>query len=141
MPNNPQAAFAGYTCSLQFKWAYIQRTIKVEEQVYESVEDVINIALLPALFDACAIPTDLRNLTSIPAQMGGLGALHPCPEAPDNLATLQDSTSHIVDTILGQVTFDTQEHAATMETGRAGGKRRRMSCTHEFSLNFKLSTL
>eukprot|EP00957_Ditylum_brightwellii_P183431 13972651-Ditylum_brightwellii.AAC.1 len=67
MPNNPQAAFAGYAWSLQFKWAYIQRTIKVEERVYELVEDVINCTLLPSLFDARATPNNLCNLTSIPA--------------------------------------------------------------------------
>eukprot|EP00957_Ditylum_brightwellii_P117761 8984126-Ditylum_brightwellii.AAC.1 len=32
MPNNPQAAFTGYACSLQFEWAYIHRTIEVEER-------------------------------------------------------------------------------------------------------------
>eukprot|EP00957_Ditylum_brightwellii_P172241 13112005-Ditylum_brightwellii.AAC.1 len=80
MPNNPKAAFVGYARSLQFEWTYIQRTIKVKEQVYKQVEDVINKTLLPDLFEARAIPNDLQDLTSIPAWMGGLGALHPCCE-------------------------------------------------------------
>eukprot|EP00957_Ditylum_brightwellii_P023946 1805748-Ditylum_brightwellii.AAC.1 len=84
MPNNPQAAFAGYARSLQFEWAYIQRTIEVEERVFEPVEDAINKTLLLALFEARSIPEDLRDLSSLPAQLGGLGALHPCREAPDN---------------------------------------------------------
>eukprot|EP00957_Ditylum_brightwellii_P085361 6493886-Ditylum_brightwellii.AAC.1 len=67
MPNNPQAAFIGYACSLQFKWAYIQRTIKVKEQVFELVEDAINSTLLLALFKACAISANLQGLTLIPA--------------------------------------------------------------------------
>eukprot|EP00957_Ditylum_brightwellii_P135755 10353211-Ditylum_brightwellii.AAC.1 len=117
MPSNPQAAFAGYVCSLQFEWAYIQRTIEVEEQVYERVEDVINKTLLPALFEACTIPNNLCNLTSIPAWMGGLGALHPCCEVPDNLTASRDRISHLVDAILGQINFDAQAHAATMEMG------------------------
>eukprot|EP00957_Ditylum_brightwellii_P201523 15326049-Ditylum_brightwellii.AAC.1 len=73
--------------------------------------------------------------------MGGLGALHPCCEEPDNLATSRDSTLHLVDAILGQVNFDAQAHAATMEMGRAGRKRKRMSFTSESSLTSKLSTL
>eukprot|EP00957_Ditylum_brightwellii_P180614 13758077-Ditylum_brightwellii.AAC.1 len=32
MPNQPQVTFAGYACSLQFKWAYIQQAIEVEKQ-------------------------------------------------------------------------------------------------------------
>eukprot|EP00957_Ditylum_brightwellii_P204789 15340862-Ditylum_brightwellii.AAC.1 len=32
MANQPQAAFASYTRSLQFEWAYLQQTIEVEEQ-------------------------------------------------------------------------------------------------------------
>eukprot|EP00957_Ditylum_brightwellii_P090005 6854914-Ditylum_brightwellii.AAC.1 len=49
MPNNLQAAFAGYACSLQFEWFYLQRTIKVKEQIYKPVEDVIK-KIPPQLF-------------------------------------------------------------------------------------------
>eukprot|EP00957_Ditylum_brightwellii_P083549 6350715-Ditylum_brightwellii.AAC.2 len=56
MTNNPQVALMGYTCSLQFEWAYIQWAIKVEEHVFKSVEAAIKSSLLPALFDAREIP-------------------------------------------------------------------------------------
>eukprot|EP00957_Ditylum_brightwellii_P030865 2338724-Ditylum_brightwellii.AAC.1 len=68
MPNQPQVAFTGYACSLQFEWAYIQRAIEVEEQVFEPVEEAVNSHLLPALFDAHAIPLGLCNLTSLPTR-------------------------------------------------------------------------
>eukprot|EP00957_Ditylum_brightwellii_P121546 9270235-Ditylum_brightwellii.AAC.1 len=61
--------------------------------------------------------------------MGGLGALHPCCKVPDNIATSRDSTSHLVDAILGWINFDAQEHAAAMETGQASGGKGRMSFT------------
>eukprot|EP00957_Ditylum_brightwellii_P132983 10139795-Ditylum_brightwellii.AAC.1 len=123
MPNNPQAAFAGYTRSLQFEWAYIQRTIEVEERVFEPFKDASNKMLLPALFKVSSISADLQDLTSIPARMGGLGALYSCHEAPGNMATSKDSTSHLVDAILGCIKFDPQEHVAAMEAGRASGKK------------------
>eukprot|EP00957_Ditylum_brightwellii_P100490 7660363-Ditylum_brightwellii.AAC.2 len=61
MPNKPQTAFTGYPRSLQFKWAYIQRTIKVEEWVFEPVEETINKMLLPAIFEAQSIPPTSEN--------------------------------------------------------------------------------
>eukprot|EP00957_Ditylum_brightwellii_P082561 6276479-Ditylum_brightwellii.AAC.1 len=57
--------------------------------------------------------------------MGSPGALHPCQEAHINLETSKDSTPHLVDAILGQVNFDPLVHAATMETGKASGNRRK----------------
>eukprot|EP00957_Ditylum_brightwellii_P026385 1995791-Ditylum_brightwellii.AAC.1 len=125
MLNQPQAAFSGYTHSLQFEWAYIQNAIEVEERFFEPVEEAVNSHLLPALFDAHKIPSDLCNLTSLPAKMGGQGALHPCRKAVSNLATSKDSTSHLVDAILGQTDFDPQAHAATMETGKASSKKQK----------------
>eukprot|EP00957_Ditylum_brightwellii_P020849 1572420-Ditylum_brightwellii.AAC.1 len=41
------------------------------------------------------------------------------------MLTSQESTSHLVDAILGQVDFDPQVHTATMEAGRTGGKKRK----------------
>eukprot|EP00957_Ditylum_brightwellii_P076555 5818788-Ditylum_brightwellii.AAC.1 len=56
MPHQPLAAFAGFACSLQFEWAYLQR----------AVESAINEKLLSALFGGPVIPTDLHTLTSLP---------------------------------------------------------------------------
>eukprot|EP00957_Ditylum_brightwellii_P125018 9529987-Ditylum_brightwellii.AAC.1 len=81
--------------------------------------------LLLALFKARSIPADLQDLTLLPACMGGLGALHPCCEAPDNMTTSKDSTSHLVDAILGCTEFDPQEHATAMEAGRASRNKRK----------------
>eukprot|EP00957_Ditylum_brightwellii_P134440 10249774-Ditylum_brightwellii.AAC.1 len=67
------------------------RAIEVEEPVFEPVEEAVNSYLLPALFDAHAIPPDLCNLTSLPTRMGGLGALHSYHEAANNLATYRES--------------------------------------------------
>eukprot|EP00957_Ditylum_brightwellii_P056756 4301297-Ditylum_brightwellii.AAC.1 len=57
------------------------------------------------------------------------------------MLTSQESTSHLVEAILGRVDFDPQVHTATMEAGRAGGKKGRMSYTQVYSLTFSLNTL
>eukprot|EP00957_Ditylum_brightwellii_P179746 13692862-Ditylum_brightwellii.AAC.1 len=57
--------------------------------------------------------------------MEGLGALRPCCEAATNLATSKESTSHLVEAILGQTPFDPQAHAVAMVTGKASGKKRK----------------
>eukprot|EP00957_Ditylum_brightwellii_P063772 4839095-Ditylum_brightwellii.AAC.1 len=41
------------------------------------------------------------------------------------MTTSKDSTSHLVDAILGCIEFDPQEHAAAVEAGRASRKKRR----------------
>eukprot|EP00957_Ditylum_brightwellii_P049162 3730182-Ditylum_brightwellii.AAC.1 len=65
MPHQPQAAFAGYACSLQFKWAYLHRTIEIEERLFAPLEDAINKTLLPTFFDV-QVPQDLLNITLLP---------------------------------------------------------------------------
>eukprot|EP00957_Ditylum_brightwellii_P174342 13273500-Ditylum_brightwellii.AAC.1 len=57
--------------------------------------------------------------------MGRLGALHPCHKAATNLATSKESTSHLVEAILGQTLFDPQAHTVMMKTGKASSKKRK----------------
>eukprot|EP00957_Ditylum_brightwellii_P055678 4218156-Ditylum_brightwellii.AAC.1 len=101
MPHQPQAAFSGYACSLQFKWAYIQQAIGVEERLFDPLEKAINENLLPALFKTNVIPPDLRKVTSLPCKHGGIGALDPCRETALNCETSKASTAYLVDAILG----------------------------------------
>eukprot|EP00957_Ditylum_brightwellii_P019622 1480475-Ditylum_brightwellii.AAC.2 len=125
MPHQPQAAFAGYACSLQFEWAYIQRAIEVEERLFEPLEKAINYNLLPALFETNVIPPDLCKVTSLLCKHGGIGDLDPCREMALNRLTSKASTSHLVDAILGLDDFKQDVHQATMEAGRAGRIRRK----------------
>eukprot|EP00957_Ditylum_brightwellii_P079217 6024716-Ditylum_brightwellii.AAC.1 len=124
MPHQPQAEFAGYARSLQFKWAYIQRAIEVEERLFDLLEKVINKNLLPALFETNVILSDLCKVTSLPCKHkckhGGIGALDPCRERALNWATSKASTAHLVDAILGLNEFKQDVHQATVEMGRAG---------------------
>eukprot|EP00957_Ditylum_brightwellii_P111140 8474422-Ditylum_brightwellii.AAC.1 len=57
------------------------------------------------------------------------------------MLTSQESTSHLVDAILGCVDFDPQVHTATMEAGRTDRKNRTMSYTQVYSLTFRPITL
>eukprot|EP00957_Ditylum_brightwellii_P097316 7412414-Ditylum_brightwellii.AAC.1 len=121
MPHQPQAAFAGYAHSLQFKWAYNQQAIDVEEILFDPLEKAINENLLPALFETNVVPSDLRKVTSLPSKHGRIGALDPCRETALNQATSKASTAHLVNAILGLTNFKSDIHQATIETGRVDG--------------------
>eukprot|EP00957_Ditylum_brightwellii_P083700 6362090-Ditylum_brightwellii.AAC.1 len=56
MPQQPQAAFAGFSCSLQFEWPHMQRAMELSGDAFNPVEDVINAKLLPALFGVPQLP-------------------------------------------------------------------------------------
>eukprot|EP00957_Ditylum_brightwellii_P104630 7972437-Ditylum_brightwellii.AAC.1 len=66
MPNQPQAAFAGFACSLQFEWAYLQRAMKISSNTFDPTKSTINEKLLPALFGVPVILANLCTLTSLP---------------------------------------------------------------------------
>eukprot|EP00957_Ditylum_brightwellii_P139725 10648050-Ditylum_brightwellii.AAC.1 len=131
MPHQPQAAFAGYAHSLQFEWAYLQREIEIEGCLFVPLEDATNLNLLPALLEVPALPQDLLDLTLLPVSKGGLGALNPCREAALNKTTFLDSTSHLVEAILGQAEFKPDVHAATMEGRKLGAKTRKVGVYKE----------
>eukprot|EP00957_Ditylum_brightwellii_P106941 8158562-Ditylum_brightwellii.AAC.1 len=57
------------------------------------------------------------------------------------MVTSQESTSHLVETILDRVEFGSQEHMAAMEVERASRKKGRMSYTRMYSPTFRLNTL
>eukprot|EP00957_Ditylum_brightwellii_P091325 6953890-Ditylum_brightwellii.AAC.2 len=78
MPHQSQAAFARQAGSLQFEWAYLQRAIEIEEYLFVPLEDAISKNTLPTLLEVPALPQDLLNLTLLPLNEGGLGALNPC---------------------------------------------------------------
>eukprot|EP00957_Ditylum_brightwellii_P024023 1811459-Ditylum_brightwellii.AAC.1 len=123
MPHQLQAVFAGYACSLQFEWVYLQRAIEIEECLFAPLENAINRNLLPALLKVPALPQDLLDLTSLLVSEEGLGVLNPCCEAALNRTTSLDSTSHLVEAILGRTEFKPDIHAGTMEGKKLGARQ------------------
>ena len=72
----PHCAFAGYTISLQRKWAYIQRVVDTPSDTWTPLESSIKDKMLPSLF-GCEISVETRTLTSLPVQLGGMAIENP----------------------------------------------------------------
>eukprot|EP00957_Ditylum_brightwellii_P063233 4799695-Ditylum_brightwellii.AAC.1 len=66
MGQQPQAAFAGFTRSLQSKWAYLQQSMETTGDAFDPLEEATHKRLLPALFEVPEVPQDLRDLAALP---------------------------------------------------------------------------
>eukprot|EP00957_Ditylum_brightwellii_P118848 9065036-Ditylum_brightwellii.AAC.1 len=101
MGQQSQAAFAGFAQSLQCKWAYLQWSMEVTGDVFDPLEEAIHDLLLPALFDVPVIPQDFQDLVALPVRYGGLGALNPTNETPQNRIASKECTNHHMEASLG----------------------------------------
>eukprot|EP00957_Ditylum_brightwellii_P011200 848424-Ditylum_brightwellii.AAC.1 len=109
MPSQAQAAFAEYTCSLQFEWAYLQWVIKIKERAFEPLERIIKEDLF--LLFCCQIHTRRYEGSYFLSHMRGvLGALNSCCKAVLKWAISIASTSHLVVTMTGEETYHNQTH-------------------------------
>eukprot|EP00957_Ditylum_brightwellii_P034980 2651474-Ditylum_brightwellii.AAC.1 len=68
---------------------------------FDPLEETIHNRLLPALFDVPAIPQDLWDLVALPVRHGGLGALNPTKETPQNRTASKECTNHLLEASLG----------------------------------------
>jgi hypothetical protein len=109
----PQAAFAGFTKSLQAEWQYLQRVTDNIEMMFQPVEKAITEDLIPALFglqpDEMA---PLRTLFSLPTKQAGLGLLDPTKSAIHCYNTSKRSTTLLTQALLSPTgnTFSVSDH-------------------------------
>ena len=64
-----------FTQGLQHRYTYIMRTISNIETLMIPLENTIRSILLPALLNGYSCSDMERNLFSLPAKFGGLGAI------------------------------------------------------------------
>ena len=83
----PQAAFIGFTKSLQHEWTFLQRVVPGCGPLLSGTEDSIRSHFIPSLFGHNCDDLD-RRLYSLPLNMGGLG-IH----IPSSSSTLLFDTS------------------------------------------------
>ena len=62
----PQAAYAGLTKSLQNEWLYLLRVTPAIGDMFEHLEGLISEAFLPALFGTSSVTGHLRRLSTLP---------------------------------------------------------------------------
>jgi hypothetical protein len=79
----PQAAYAGFTSSLQAEWQYICRVVPGAEHYLGPIETAICEKFIPALLQVSdPVDDNLRQLLSQGVKFGGLALRNPVTSAP-----------------------------------------------------------
>lgn len=98
----PHAAFCALTRGLMSKWSYLSRTIPDIGPLLRPLDDVISLAIIPALTGRPP-PGELeRSLLALPARMGGLGIGIPSESAINEYQASQQVTATLCDHIISQ---------------------------------------
>ncbi len=71
----PQCAYATLVFSLQHKYTFLQRAIKVDPDIYKPLEEALRTLLSTIV--GWPISDKRRSLMALPAQMGGLDRWKP----------------------------------------------------------------
>ena len=115
----PQAAFSGFTRSLQCEWNYLQRIIPCCEALFEPLSDTIRYELIPALFGFDTLPQWVPHMAGLPVKWSGMGIRAPDEWGAIAYQTSKMSTQHLQDALLHRRgKFSLSQHKAMMEAGK-----------------------
>ena len=105
----PQAAFAAFTKSLQFKWNYLQHVVPDCDALYKELKFNISNTFLPSVF-GCEVSQAERKLFSLPARLGGLGISDPTEMNDVIFQWSRRATDLIVQSIKDDQVFEIGAH-------------------------------
>ena len=91
------------------------------------VEEEIEKAFLPALFEGIGGGVPGRAITHLPVKQAGMALPDPTLTAPENWQAPCVITGHLVPALRGQVPFRTANHAACLRYGRATVRRQNVA--------------
>ena len=105
--SQPQAAYAAYTHGVMSKWNYIFRIMDFQEpstaDILQPLESKIRTQLLPALTGQNPPNDILREVFSLPPNLGGLGMINPVSTASQQHHTSIKVTAPLVENIQHQL--------------------------------------
>ena len=81
---HPQYAYAGLQKSLQQEWAFVQRFTPGRGEEFGPVEEEIEKAFLPAVFEGVGDGSLGREITHLPVKQAGMDLPDPTLMAPEN---------------------------------------------------------
>ena len=135
---DPQAAFAGFSKSLQCEWAFIHRVTSGLEVLFEDIEDAICDSFLPAIFGCKTLSQHIRRLVSLPIKMGGMGIPLATEMASTNFSTSAMMASHLKTALKGEGLFNMGSHKSSIATGRLSAQKE-ADQRHTLLLNTELT--
>ena len=116
----PQSSYCALQRSVQREWQYVQRVIPNIGPLFEELQDVLAEVFLPALFGEELEADDYRlGLAPLPVRFGGLRIQCPTAGASSCYNDSVDSTSHLVESLLGTADFCPGTHQTMMRETRA----------------------
>ena len=118
-----QSAYAGLQKSLQQEWTFVQRLTPGIGDVFGPVEEDIEKAFFPALFEGVGDGAPGRAITRLPVNQAGMALPDLTRTAPENWQASCVITEHLVSALRSQVPFQRANHAACLWDGRAVVRR------------------
>ena len=113
----PQAAFTGFTKSLQAEWAFIQQVMVDSEENFCPLREAINESFIPNLF-AAPISEYETNLVCRPSRFGGLGINDPVKTAAWNFDISKKAASVLSAAITEGCELDLDQHEQSVSNAR-----------------------
>ena len=107
--DQPQAAFIGFTKSLQQEWLYLQRVIADCEQQFHDLESTIKHKFIPSLIGHDCDDTNWL-LFSLPINMGGLNIRIPTSSTTIVYNSSRAATQILTDSIKNSISFSVTDH-------------------------------
>ena len=115
----PQAAFAAFTKSLQFQWAYVQCVVPNYQSLFKDLETVISEKFLPTVIGVEVSQAEC-NLLFLPARWGSLGVSN---TVNTSFLTYRQVTDMIVQSIKSNKAFELDAHESLLRETRTEAVR------------------
>ena len=110
LSEQPQAAYAALTKSIQNKWQFVQRLVPNCKQALAVIEHKLCSSVLPSIF-GCEISSQERCIFSLPTRFGGLHVLNPTECCEFLYSTSRKTTAVITLSLKEHSTFYSSEHS------------------------------
>ena len=124
----PQAAYAGFTKSLQSQWLYSLRVLHNVGPAFQPIEEAIKRTFIPALLgmDNGLSGHNERTLTALPVKNAGLGIPNPVQSAMEQIDSSRAITAELTDSLKSNSALDVQDY---LHQGRETRRLRRVMRT------------
>ena len=123
----PQAAYAAFTHGIMSKWNYLFRILDLKQKaqdILQPLETTIRSQFLPALTNQHQPKDLLREVFSLPTNLGGLGIANPVVSASQQ----HQASRHITKSLVENIQQQSMVSNSDMEQAKIETRTERRSC-------------
>ena len=130
--DEPHAALSAYNTGLSQRWTFLQRTMGLNADLYQPIEDKIRHQLIPALCGRQVSDLE-RRMLALPYRLGGMGIRNPVKSASSVHEASIKITKPLADLIVAQDMDITKLDAeVTKKTKKEVAAKRAAEASQEF---------